>query len=209
MRRKERSVRISTARMEQIRGAARRVFAARGYHGTTTDEIAREAGVSPGLIFHYFPSKKHLLIEVVRELAVGSLARSLQPLSGETVDEQLLRLLREHGAFLSQHLDLLQVVFAEARFEEEVRSLIVEKLLAEGAGVLEGFFRRHVAAGSLRADLDVPLAAHTLIGLLISFVVLRDALRDPVLRAGDPEVTYRHLVRLFLDGIREAGPGRD
>jgi AcrR family transcriptional regulator len=42
--------------------AALKVFASRGYHTSTMAEIAKEAGVSKGLVYHYFESKEALLI---------------------------------------------------------------------------------------------------------------------------------------------------
>ena len=48
------------------RGDARRAWAARGAAGSTFDHVAREAGVSRGLLHYYFGSKERLLVEVVR-----------------------------------------------------------------------------------------------------------------------------------------------
>jgi len=44
-----------------IAGAAVRLFTERGFHGTPTSLIAREAGVSNGTLFHYFPTKEELI----------------------------------------------------------------------------------------------------------------------------------------------------
>lgn len=194
-------------RMAQIRAAARRVFAERGYAAATTDEIARAAGVSPGLIFHYFPSKKALLVEVLRALAGESLSRSLPAATpDESLDEQVLRFVQQHGQFMQANLDLIKVVFYEAQFHDEVREMVLERLLAQGMGVLETFFQRQQAAGALRADLDVQLVTRSFVGLLWSLVMFRGALQEPVLHARDPDELYRHLVRLFLDGVRAPRP---
>ena len=44
-----------------IAGAAARLFTERGFHGTPTSLIAREAGISNGTLFHYFPTKEELI----------------------------------------------------------------------------------------------------------------------------------------------------
>ena len=49
--------------------AARELFVARGYDETSIDEIARRAGVSKGLLYHYFPSKRAFYVAAVREAA--------------------------------------------------------------------------------------------------------------------------------------------
>ena len=56
--RSQRSEQAKAARREEILDAARRVFAARGFRGTTIADIAEEAGIALGTIYLYFPSKE-------------------------------------------------------------------------------------------------------------------------------------------------------
>lgn len=55
-------------RRRAILDAAFTLFAARGFHGTTTKAIAIEAGVSEGLIFHHFESKLNILVTLFEEI---------------------------------------------------------------------------------------------------------------------------------------------
>ncbi len=50
-----------------ILNKALELFASRGYHDTTMDELARNAGVSKGLIYHYYPGKKELLTAIIED----------------------------------------------------------------------------------------------------------------------------------------------
>jgi AcrR family transcriptional regulator len=59
---------IRDERTEQIKQAALKVFARRGYTGTKTSMIAKEAIISEGLIYRYFNSKEELFITLVQEL---------------------------------------------------------------------------------------------------------------------------------------------
>ena len=59
--------------------AAVRVFAAEGYEATRVGDIAREAGVAYGLVYHYFGSKEAVLEAVFHEQWGGSSRRSLSP----------------------------------------------------------------------------------------------------------------------------------
>jgi AcrR family transcriptional regulator len=61
----------ASARRGRIVDAARRLFAERGYAVTTIDQIAREAGVSPELIYSSFGNKKELLFKVHETAVVG------------------------------------------------------------------------------------------------------------------------------------------
>ena len=53
------------ARRIQIIQATLDLFVERGYYGTKTSQISRKAGISEGLLFHYFPTKEILLEELV------------------------------------------------------------------------------------------------------------------------------------------------
>jgi AcrR family transcriptional regulator len=59
---------IRDERRKQIKQAALKVFARRGFAGTKTSTIATEAGISEGLIYRYFNSKDELFTELVQEL---------------------------------------------------------------------------------------------------------------------------------------------
>jgi AcrR family transcriptional regulator len=52
---------LSKEKQDRILNAALKFFAANGYHLALTDEIARTAGISKGLLFHYFKNKQELL----------------------------------------------------------------------------------------------------------------------------------------------------
>lgn len=53
-------------RRTQLLDLGRRLFNARPYDAISIDEIAHAAGISKGLLYHYFPSKRHFYVEVVR-----------------------------------------------------------------------------------------------------------------------------------------------
>ncbi|WP_263703722.1 TetR/AcrR family transcriptional regulator [Bacillus thuringiensis] len=59
---------IRDERREEIKQAALKVFARRGYTGTKMSLIAKEASISEGLIYRYFQSKKELFITLIQEL---------------------------------------------------------------------------------------------------------------------------------------------
>lgn len=64
-----------SAQRERIVGAAFTLFARDGYHGTTTDDIRRAAGIGSGTLFHYFPSKAAIMAAVVEAGTAHASAR--------------------------------------------------------------------------------------------------------------------------------------
>lgn len=57
---------IREAKRNLIMNVALEQFANNGYHGTTINQIARQAGISKGLMYNYFASKETLLAEIIR-----------------------------------------------------------------------------------------------------------------------------------------------
>ncbi len=116
--------RLSRAeRRAQLIEVAAENFAKRPYGDVSVDEIARQAGVRHGLLYHYFPDKRHLYIEVVRHWAteIGEAARpdpALDPL------EQLYAGLNAHLAFVEQHVvGYLALVAGGNGSDPEIREL--------------------------------------------------------------------------------------
>ncbi len=64
-------------RRAQIMDAALRVFARKGFARASNKDVAREAGITPGLIYHYFQSKEALLKAIMEERTPVRLVRSL------------------------------------------------------------------------------------------------------------------------------------
>lgn len=63
------------ARRMEIIEAARTCFLRSGFHQTTTDEICREANITPGGLYHYFTSKDELIAAVIERSARGATDR--------------------------------------------------------------------------------------------------------------------------------------
>jgi TetR/AcrR family fatty acid metabolism transcriptional regulator len=145
--------------------AAVRVFARKGFHAARVGDIAEEAGVAHGLLYHYFSSKDEVLATVFRETwsdllrAVGDVEKS-----GENAREQL----RQVAAILlrswRRNPDLVRVLVREVTRTAEVERRVGEIDAAFEA--LERIIRRGQIAGELREDLDARLAAVVVYGAL-------------------------------------------
>ncbi|HEY7565712.1 MAG TPA: TetR/AcrR family transcriptional regulator [Acidimicrobiia bacterium] len=147
--------------------AAGRLFAARGYHGTSMRELGRALGLFGSSLYSHISSKEDLLVEVVArgaDLFQRSAEEALsRPGPGA---ERLAALIEGHIAVVLDHLDEVrtflyeagaldgtrrgQVLAARDRYEESFR-----QVLAEGA-----------ADGSLAADLDPRLGAIFVLSIL-------------------------------------------
>jgi AcrR family transcriptional regulator len=70
-------------RRREIIEAARRCFLQNGFHQTTTDEICREASITPGGLYHYFGSKDELIAAVIEDALDRQNLRSTAETSGD------------------------------------------------------------------------------------------------------------------------------
>ncbi|MBL8742727.1 MAG: TetR/AcrR family transcriptional regulator [Myxococcales bacterium] len=72
-------------RREQILNASRGLFLSRRYDQVSMEDVAAQAGVSKGLVFHYFSSKRDLYVAIVQEAAVEFLAATEVPEGTEPI----------------------------------------------------------------------------------------------------------------------------
>jgi AcrR family transcriptional regulator len=92
-----------TTRSRAILATASRLFASRGYSQTTTAEIAREAGVAEGTLYHHFGSKDGIFLTLFDETMEGYLAGIEALLARETTGRETL------SAFVRFHFDYVSL----------------------------------------------------------------------------------------------------
>lgn len=162
----ERRERLRTARREAILSAARKVFAQKGFEGTTIADVAREAGVASGTVYLYFPSKLDIfaalnarLFEVIME-AMNQVGAPPTVRGGTHT--------RIHAIFesCSEHRDLLRLVFLNPDPRTEVARRM-RRADEERLEPLAQIFQQGMAAGTVRQG-DPKLLAKLINGLVIT-----------------------------------------
>jgi TetR/AcrR family transcriptional regulator, fatty acid metabolism regulator protein len=158
----ERSTAVEDKR-RQLLDAAVRVFARKGYHASRVGDIAEEAGVAHGLLYHYFKSKDDVLEAVFHENWSVLLARIA---SVEETEEPAADQLRHVAAILLRtwlHLpDVVRVVVREFGRSPELAERIGD--LAQPIDVIQRVIARGVASGEFRSDIDPRIAATVVYG---------------------------------------------
>lgn len=94
----------SDNRREQLLDLGLKLFASRSYEEVAIDDIAREAGVSKGLLYHYFGSKRLFYTEVVRK-AANDLLLTLNPDPKSPATENVKRGLHAYLNFVTERAD--------------------------------------------------------------------------------------------------------
>jgi TetR/AcrR family transcriptional regulator, fatty acid metabolism regulator protein len=184
----------------QLLDAAVRVFARKGFHASRVGDIAEEAGVAHGLLYHYFDSKDELLEAIFREnwsVLVTRIAGVEE--SGEPAADQL----RHIAAIVLRtwlHLpDVVRVVVREFGRSPEVAARLGE--LARPIEAIERVIARGIERGEFRSDIEPRFAATVVYGsvdeLLTAWVLGR-------LPSGEEEVAAAEqtLLAISLTGLQ-------
>jgi TetR/AcrR family fatty acid metabolism transcriptional regulator len=186
-----------------ILDAAVRVFAHRGFHTSRVGDIAEEAGVAHGLLYHYFSSKEEVLETVFRDnwselldafaRIEASEATPLEQLAA--IAKTLLRAWRERP-------DLVRVMVREVARSPQLQGQVDE--IREGFQLIQRVIERGQAEGSFRDDVDPRLASWIFYGgleeILTGWVLAQ-------LPDGDEEVARaeRTVVALLCGGLTRDG----
>jgi TetR/AcrR family transcriptional regulator, cholesterol catabolism regulator len=148
----------STRRSELTRQAAR-LFAEKGYHGTSIGDLAEAMGVQKGSLYAHIESKQDLLYETMRDGAAAFHA-ALDAIPDELSASEKIRLaLRAHLRVVAEQLDVATVFVREWRYLHGERR---DEIVAERRRYEERFralFREGRELGELRTDLDEASAA--------------------------------------------------
>jgi len=195
-----------------ILDAAIKVFARTGYHGSRVSDIAREAGIAYGLVYHYFRNKEEILDTIFQERWSGFLealeAIAAGPASTEdkllSVAALILNAFRLRGDWVKVLVFEIQRTSRFAR-PEELRAVgrffhILARILRDGQ-----------ERGELRRDLDPDVACYVFAGALDLIVTSRvlDVLRVEASTEGEYYVKVaRTVVEVFLHGLAEKGGDR-
>jgi TetR/AcrR family transcriptional regulator, fatty acid metabolism regulator protein len=150
-------------RRAAILAAAVRVFARSGYHGARVGDIAEEAGVAHGLLYHYFPSKEEVLATVFREnwrVLLDALHRV--EASPEPADAQLRGVVKILLRSWRNDPDLVRVMVREVARSPYLQAQVDE--VREVFLVLQRIVERGQAEGAFRPELDARLASWIVYG---------------------------------------------
>ena len=184
----------------QLLDAAVRVFARKGFHASRVGDIAEEAGVAHGLLYHYFDSKDEVLEAIFRDNWSVLVTRIA---SVEESDEPAADQLRHIAAIVLRtwlHLpDVVRVVVREFGRSPEVAARLGE--LARPIEAIERVIARGMARGEFRSDIEPRFAATVVYGsideLLTAWVLGR-------LPSGEEEVAAAEqtLLAISLTGLQ-------
>ena len=185
---------MSARRTELAREAAR-IFAERGYHGTSIGDVAEALGVQKGSLYHHIASKQDLLYATMREGA-DAFHTALDAIPDDlSATERIRHAVRGHLRVVADQLDVATVFTREWRYLEGERH---DEIVAERRRYEERFralFRDGRDLGELRTDLDDGAAALLVLSALNWAYTWLEAGRDT-------DALADRFHALLVDGVR-------
>lgn len=165
--RARRAAEVREQRRRQILDAALEVFAAKGYHDTSISDLVAAVGVARGTFYLYFESKEAIFLDLLDEL-LGELrasVRGVDPREGAPgFEAQLVAITKRILTTAADNHALARVIFREA---VGLDAAVDARLTAFYADLHEWLVRSlglGQALGMVRADLDRPVAAWSIVG---------------------------------------------
>ena len=152
-------------RRRQILAAAVKVFAEKGFHESRVGDVAEEAGIAYGLVYHYFASKEELLETIFRTTWTEMLARVEEvEAAGVSASEAVRQVTALLLRTWRRDPNLVRVLVREVTRNQHVQQELEE--ITSAMEALERIVRRGQETGEFRAELDPRLAAVVFYGAL-------------------------------------------
>jgi AcrR family transcriptional regulator len=142
--------RLSDERREELLRAGVELFSARSYDEVSIDEIASAVGISRGLLYHYFPSKRDFYVAGLRR-AADDLLEAVEPAAREPVGDRLTAGIDAYLGYVETHArGFVSLMRGGIGSDAEVRAIVDGVRETLTVGVLEGLQEAGVSAPMLR-----------------------------------------------------------
>ena len=157
---------VHTDTRQKIINATLLVAAKNGFDRTTTEEISRTAGVSEGIIYHYFRSKQELYVNMIKERA-GNYRQALErEIAGiGSPKKKLGRLIDFHFEHFTGKKSIFRGVLDRTSDMPVIKEQLLKVAIAPYCRIIAGIIKEGVRAGEFK-EVDPPLAAFNLLGMM-------------------------------------------
>jgi AcrR family transcriptional regulator len=194
----------SRERQAGLIAAAASLFAAKGFNGTTTKEIAKAAGVSEALVFKHFPTKRALYAAILAEkVTVNELLEAIEESARKRDDQRVFTLIAAFRVRPGVDSTLLRLLLFSALEGHELSEMFFGQHHKIFYDRLATYIRTRIEEGAFR-NVDPLLAARAFIGMVVHHRLLHEIFGVPMHRSYDDTVTT--YVDLFLNGLVRTTP---
>ncbi|OWA35563.1 hypothetical protein B9G55_13105 [Saccharibacillus sp. O16] len=189
-------------RKQQILGAAKRLFAEKGYHATSMRELNKAIGMAEALTYHYFPGGKFEILTSVlqtsQEERIGGIVDFFRQTFAES-NRPLHEVLRELILGLAQRLTedqaYFQILIRERALLDDEQKQQLDDLTRLPFEAVSAYLSRCAARGELR-KLDFSLAASQFLAHIV-FTIIQQFIRERMVDETQAEQLASFYVELW------------
>ncbi|WP_172297313.1 TetR/AcrR family transcriptional regulator [Pseudoruegeria sp. HB172150] len=189
---------MTRKRRDEVFDAAARVFAERGYHGASTQDIADLLGMRQASLYYYFHSKEAALEEVCARGTAGFIERAEAILkSDEDQGTKLHLLLAAQVMPMAEGADYVQTFLNERKWLPTESRRRIGRMSRRIEAIFERVIRDGIRAGEFRQEINPRLATLGLLGMMNSVAAWHDR------ESAGLEKIAEALSNLVIGGIRQ------
>lgn len=197
---KDRDAFVETRRAD-ILAAALRLWAENGYAATSVEAVAREAGLSKGALYLYFPSKRALLDElVVTHSLLPDMEKLMPQLRQHSVEDVVKLLVKLIWRRLEAERDLIRVVVRELLTHMEDARDLIERVVLPTNRLFAAFLEEKLGLSRSRR-LDPLVAGRGLFGMVLVWYVSQEIMGGAELCPVPEDEATTTIAELFLHGV--------
>lgn len=183
---------IST--QDRILSAAKQCFSNQGFHSTSMKHICQTCNLSPGTLYHHFPSKETLIQAIIFEAQKRALTRLNEPLNGISLIDYLIESTQSLADEDSNERALVVEIMAEGMRNKQIAEMLKKKYMIISASIIERFNDAQ-ANNEMRKTVNKEIAARLLMAL--AYGIMSDSQSQEYVRHED----YPATLRSILSGI--------
>ena len=198
---KRKRMKANERRQEIIR-AAMEVFAENGFGGSTTREIAENAGISEAMIYNHFRNKHDLYTAIIDEKLQESepLYYPLDAIRNRDDRRVFATIVSNYLQRHGEDTTLLRLLLFSALEGHELASMFVAGPVRKFFEFLADYIRERIGEGAFK-PVNPEIASRCLLGMVHYFVLLQKIFGDDTLSPVDPAETIETIITIFCGGI--------
>lgn len=200
-----------TEKQRRILETAIELFAEKGFHASSTSEIARRAGVAEGTIFKHFKTKTDLLYALIAPMfikfATPLILKDIKQIIGADLptDTVLLNLYRNRFTLVEENWPRMRIILQEAFFNQDMADTLLENVAKQARDLAETFIKARMATGEFR-DLPVKSIIHATFSMILGYVFFSKAFPEEY-GGKNTEQDLHQAVDILMHGIANKRPG--
>jgi len=194
-----------TTTKDKIIKEAIRLFAEKGFNGTTTKEIAESAGINEALIFRHFSTKRDLYSAIIKH-KIDNQESIEMPVKkyGNTKDDWLIfeELANNIITYVKNDPEFIRLLYFSGLEGHELSDIFLEGYIKHMRSVLREYIGRRISEGDFK-EVNPSIATRAFLGMVGNYVIHNAIFSHNIYEDVEEKELVRTFTSIFLKGIKK------